>query len=76
MNETIKEALKKIYDKLTDEQKEKWESCKTEDEFMAFLGEIGAELPDELVDHVAGGLGGLGWTGPDGAHPWCTVGYT
>ena len=70
MDEKIQEALKSIYEKLTDEQKEKWKSCKTEDEFVTFIGEVGIELPDDIVGAVAGGLG---WTGPDGAHPWFSI---
>ena len=55
MDEKMKEAMKGIYDKLTDEQKEKAKACKSMDEFMKFAGEWGIELPDELADAVAGG---------------------
>ena len=55
MNETIKKALAGIYENLTDEQKEKAKKCKTMDEMMALAGEWGIELPDEMLDAVAGG---------------------
>ena len=55
MDENMKEALKGIYENLTDEQKEKAKACKSADELMALLGEWGVELPDELLDGVAGG---------------------
>ena len=47
--------FKELYDTLTDEQKEKVKACKTPEELMALMGETGAELPDELLDEVAGG---------------------
>ena len=50
-------ALKGVYDSLTDEQKEKAKQCKTMDELMTFAGEEGLELPDEVLDSVAGGSG-------------------
>ena len=55
MDEKMKEALKGIYENLTDEQKEKAKACKTMDELVALAGEWGIELPDEVVDAVAGG---------------------
>ena len=57
MNEKMKEALKNIYDNLTDEQKEKAKACKTNEELMDFAGKEGIELPDDLVESVSGGLG-------------------
>ena len=54
MEEKMKEAMKEIYDNLTDEQKEKAKSCKDLGELMELAGEWGIELPDELVD-VSGG---------------------
>ena len=47
--------FKGIYDSLTDEQKEKAKACMTMDEIMALAGEWGIELPDEVLDAVAGG---------------------
>ena len=55
MSEKLNAALKGIYDNLTDEQKEKAKECKTMDELMALAGEWGIELPDEVLDAVAGG---------------------
>ena len=55
MNKNISDALKGIYDSLTDEQKEKAKQCKTMDELMTLAGEWGVELPDEILDAVAGG---------------------
>ena len=55
MNEKLNKALEKILNALTDEQKEKAKACKTLDGLMALLGKEKLELPDELVDAVAGG---------------------
>ena len=55
MDEEMKDALKGIFEELTDEQKEKVKACKNADEVMNLLGEWGVELPDELVGNVAGG---------------------
>ena len=57
MNEKKEEAFKGIDDNLTDEQKEKAKACKTMDELMTLAGEWGVELPDEVLDAVAGGFG-------------------
>ena len=51
----LEETMKDIFEKLTDEQKEKAKACKNMDEFMKLAGEWGIELPDELVTGVAGG---------------------
>jgi hypothetical protein len=40
--------FKKWYETLTDEQKERAKVCKTPEELMAVLGELGVELPEEL----------------------------
>ena len=55
MNEKLNELLMGIYDSLTDEQKKKAKACKTMDEFMAFAGKEGVELPDEALDAISGG---------------------
>ena len=49
------EKMKEIYDGLSDELKEKARACKTMDELMELAGKEGIELPDEVLDVVAGG---------------------
>ena len=56
MNEKLNAALKGIYDSLTDEQKEKAKNCKTMDELTALAAKEGVELPDEVLETVAGGI--------------------
>lgn len=51
----LTEALKGVWDSLTDEQKEKAKECKTPEELTALAGKAGIELPDEVLDAVAGG---------------------
>ena len=60
MDEKMNEKFKEFYDSLTDEQKEKVKNCKTEEEFTAFGEEEDIELPEELLENVAGGFG-AGW---------------
>lgn len=55
MNEKENAAMKDFYEKLTDEQKEKWDACKTVEEFTALAGESGIELPDDFIEAVTGG---------------------
>ena len=55
MDEKMKKELEKFFANLTDEQKEKVKECKTMEELMDFAGKEGLELPDELLDGVAGG---------------------
>ncbi len=60
----LNDLLKGIFDSLTDEQKEKAKACKTTKELLDYLSaegvelsdEAGAELPDEALDMVAGGV--------------------
>ena len=54
-NEKLNGMLKGVWDSLTDEQKEKAKECKTADELIKLAGEEGIELPDEVLDAVAGG---------------------
>ena len=56
MDEKMKEALKTVLENLTDEQKEVAKECKDLDELFAYLGKEGIEIPDDLVDMVAGGV--------------------
>ena len=58
MSNNLNDTLKGIYGSLTDEQKKKAKECKTVEELMAFAGEEGLELPDEVLDAVAGGRRG------------------
>ena len=48
--------LRDTFHTLTDDQKEKVRACKDLNELTALLGEMGVELPDELLDAVAGGV--------------------
>lgn len=52
----LAEALKRLCDSLTDEQKEKMKACKTMDELTKLAAAEGIELPDEILDAVAGGV--------------------
>ena len=56
MDEKLNAALKGIYDSLTDEQKAKAKACKTMEELTELAAREGVELPDEMLDAVAGGL--------------------
>ena len=55
MDEKMNAAFKGIYESLTEEQKEKAKSCKTMEELTEFAAKEGIELPDEMLDSVAGG---------------------
>ena len=57
MNEKkLQELLAEVLNGLTDEQKEQAVACKDENELIALLGKMGAEVPDELLDAVSGGF--------------------
>ena len=56
MDEKTKETLNSVFEKLTDEQKEKVSACKNADELMKLLGEWDIELPDDLSAIVSGGM--------------------
>ena len=55
MDEKTKEKFDKFCAELTDEQKEKLQKCNSLDQFVELLGKEGIEIPDELLDGVAGG---------------------
>ena len=57
MDEKLNAAIRCINDSLTDEQKDKAKNCKTLDELKLVAGKEGMELPDEVLDAVAGGCG-------------------
>ncbi len=62
-NEKLSEQMIKVLNSLTDEQKEKAKACKDMNELTALLGQMGVELPDELLDAVAGGYIHYSWWG-------------
>lgn len=51
----VGEAVRELWNSLTDEQKKKAEACETPDELSALAAKEGVELPDEVLDAVAGG---------------------
>ena len=55
MDDALKATLTELWASLTDEQKAKAEACTTMEELLAFAGEEKIELPDDLMDEVAGG---------------------
>ncbi len=70
-NQELKELLGNVLASLNDEQKEQVQACETVDQLMGKLGDMGVELPDELLDLVGGGLnipfnGGLNRSQPFG----------
>ena len=54
-NRKLEETAKKFLDSLTDEQKEKVKACKNGEELQDLIAKEGVELPDELMENVAGG---------------------
>ena len=58
------ELFKGILDSLSDAQKEKARACKDTKSLLDLLASEGVALPDELLDAVAGGKGGM--IGPGG----------
>ena len=55
-NNELNEILGRVIASLTEEQKEKAKACETADQLIALLGDLGVELPDELLEDVGGGL--------------------
>ncbi len=51
----LNELLNKALASLNDEQKKKAKACKTAKELLDLLTESGVELPDEMLEEVAGG---------------------
>jgi len=51
----LNDALAGVWDSLTEEQKEKARACKSYEELVALAGAEGIELPDEILDAIAGG---------------------
>ena len=54
-NGKMNERMAGILNGLTEEQKKKARTCKSKKDLLDFLGAEGVELPDELLDSVAGG---------------------
>ena len=55
MDEKMTKALAELMANLTDEQRETAKNCQTLDELMDYVGKEGIELPDDMLDVVAGG---------------------
>ncbi len=55
----LNELLNKAIASLAEEQRKKAKACKTVKELLDFLTEAGVELPDELLEAVAGGCARL-----------------
>lgn len=53
--QTMNEQLEEILKGLTGEQRAKLAGCESADELFVLLGEMGAQLPDELLDAATGG---------------------
>lgn len=51
----LKTALEGLWGSLSDEQKKKAKACQAMDELIALAGKEGVELPNELLETVAGG---------------------
>ena len=65
----VDEIFMNIFESMTDEQKEAVKKCKTEDEFAKFMDE-NIELPEELLEEVAGGGFGSGSASDDPKVTW------
>lgn len=50
------------FEDLTNEQIEKAKECTTREEKLAFIKEYSIEVPDDMLDGIAGGIRGL-WPG-------------
>ncbi len=52
----LNRAITGIWDSLTDEQKAKAKACNSMDELASLAASAGVELPDEMLDAVAGSI--------------------
>ena len=50
------DKLNELLSALTDEQKEKAMACKTAEELLALAAREGIELPEKVLNEIAGGL--------------------
>ena len=72
MNEQKRDALKeKFLGSLSAEQRTQAEACATAGEMMDLAGEWGVELPDEMLDAVAGGCNDYGDVSAEPGDPIC-----
>ena len=55
-NGNISEVLAGVLESLSEEQKAKAKECKTAEELLQLAASEGIELPDEMLDKVAGGF--------------------
>ncbi len=55
MDPELQDTLAGIWDSLTEAQKEKAKACESPAQLMKLAAEEGVELPDEMLDAVAGG---------------------
>ena len=53
--EDLNGLLEEIYNSMSDEQKQKAAKCETADEFLAFAGEEGIPLSDDILELTTGG---------------------
>ena len=56
MDEKLIKVIDDIYADLTEEQKAGVKACTDTEELMAFISKEGMELPDDVLDAVAGGF--------------------
>ncbi len=64
-----KKSLERLFEQLSDEQKEKFRNCKNMDEVMKLANEENFELSEEQLDFLAGGGCPCDWT--HGCNPLC-----
>ena len=55
MDEQLNKALEELMGSLTDEQKEKARTCETRKELLELIDGWGVELPEAVLDEIAGG---------------------
>ena len=55
MDEKMNSVLKGIYDSLTEEQKERAKNIQTMENLTKFAAKEGIELPEDVLEAVAGG---------------------
>ena len=53
-------AMQDLFNKLTDDQKKKFENCKTPEELLALAKDEGFELTDDQLEALSGGAS---WAG-------------